>query len=104
MLLPDDEVGGAVTDIESALVLPLLPRPPPPPLLLFTSSKLMRLSRLSRSSSPLGWVAFIVELIIEDQIVIRGFISKRVRESCFKEPLGVKHAPHRWKDGQKGGP
>ena len=53
LLLPD----GPVTEIESALLLePLLP------LLLalcflLTSSTLMRLSRLSRSSSPLGCVA-----------------------------------------------
>ena len=52
LLLP----GGPVTEIESALLEPLLP------LLLalcflLTSSTLMRLSRLSRSSSPLGCVA-----------------------------------------------
>ena len=51
------EGDGPVTEIESALLEPLLP------LLLalcflLTSSTLMRLSRLSRSSSPLGCVAF----------------------------------------------
>ena len=53
LLLPD----GPVTEIESALLLEELL-----PLLLalcflLTSSTLMRLSRLSRSSSPLGCVA-----------------------------------------------
>ena len=53
LLLPD----GPVTEIESVLLLATLL-----PLLLalcflLTSSTLMRLSRLSRSSSPLGCVA-----------------------------------------------